>query len=290
MLRAVRFAARLGFEIDPATEAAIRRLRDSVRAVSAERVRDELTRILTEGGARRGFEMLDETGLLDDRAARSRRHEGRRAAARVSSRRRRLDPHAHHARKTTRTRPPTLAWGVLLHDVGKPPTFRRRRPHPLRRPRRGRRPPWPPTFCRACAFPHDEIEQVVALVSNHMKFKDAPRMKQSTLKRFLRLPLFDEHLELHRLDCLSSHGHLENYDYVRAKLDEIPEEQLRPPRLLTGADLIAAGYVPGPPFAKMLDAAETAQLDGRVRTREEALALVEASFAKPSGEIKPGGT
>ena len=288
MLRAVRFAARLGFEIDTATKASIRRLRDSVRSVSAERVRDELTRILTEGGARRGFELLDATGLLDI------------VLPEVAAMKGIEQPPEFHPEgdvwihtllmlEQLRNPAPELAWGVLLHDVGKPPTFRRAdrirfdghvevgvamATHILSRLR--------------CS--HDEIDQVVALVANHMKFKDAPRMKQSTLKRFLRLPRFAEHLELHRLDCLSSHRHLDNYEFVRAKLDEIPDDELRPPRLLTGADLIAAGYVPGPAFAKMIEAAETAQLDGRVHTREQALALVEASFAKPSGDVKLDGT
>jgi poly(A) polymerase len=124
-------------------------------------------------------------------------------------------------------------------------------------------------------FSNDEIEQAQALVGNHMKFKDAPRMKESTLKRFLRLTAFDEHLELHRLDCESSHGSLDNYHYVREKREEFGREHIAPPRLVTGKDLIDLGYTPGPEFGRILTAIEDAQLEGRVKTREEAIALLE---------------
>jgi poly(A) polymerase len=119
----------------------------------------------------------------------------------------------------------------------------------------------------------DQIEQAAALVANHMRFKDAPRMKQSTLKRFLRLPHFEEHMELHRLDCLSSHGSLQNYEFVKETLAATPEEHLKPGRLITGADLITMGLTPGPAFSRILTAIEDAQLEGAVTTREEALAL-----------------
>ncbi len=104
-------------------------------------------------------------------------------------------------------------------------------------------------------------------------------MRESTVKRFLRLPKFEEHLELHRLDCISSHGGLENYDFMRQKMEELPAEQLRPQRLLTGDDLIAAGFAPGPQFSKMLEAVEDAQLEGRIRTHEEALELVRLAWS-----------
>ena len=173
--------------------------------------------------------------------------------------------------------PATLAWGALLHDVGKPPTFRvadriRFDGHveagiQLAHGILGR-----------LRFSREDQDQVEALVANHMRFKDAPRMKESTLKRFLRLPEFDQHLELHRLDCLASHRHLENYEFVRRKLDELPAAQLKPPPLLTGRDLIAEGYTPGPHFSKMLAAVEDAQLEGRILSREEALELVTELF------------
>jgi poly(A) polymerase len=288
MLRAVRFAARLGFEIEHATARAIREQNEFIVAVSAERVRDELTRILTEGGARRGFELLDETGLLDVVLPEVAKMKG------VEQ-----PPEFHpegdvwiHTRlmlEGLRDPSPALAWGVLLHDVGKPPTFRvadriRFDGHVETGAVMAR------SILERLRCSNEEIEQVVALVANHLRFKDAPRMKESTLKRFLRLPQFAEHLELHRLDCLSSHGNLDNYEFVRRKIEEIPPESLRPPRLLTGHDLIQAGYLPGPRFSAMLEAAESAQLEGAVLTSDEALRLIEATFAKPRGELKAAGT
>lgn len=172
---------------------------------------------------------------------------------------------------------PTLALGALLHDVGKPPTFRvadriRFDGHAEEGVKLAH------DILTRLRFSREDTEQVEALVANHMKFKDVPRMKESTLKRFLRLPEFEEHLELHRLDCLASHGDLKTYETVRQKRAECPEEQLRPPRLLTGDDLVAAGYRPGPRFSEMLNWAEDAQLEGLVHTTEEALALVRRKF------------
>jgi poly(A) polymerase len=171
----------------------------------------------------------------------------------------------------------TLAWGALLHDVGKAPTFRvadrirfdghaeegvRMAGEILGRLRASR----------------DEIEQVQALVANHMRFIEVGRMKESTLKRFLRQPNFDDHLELHRLDCLGSNGHLDGWEFCRRRVAELGGEQLKPKRLVSGADLIAAGYTPGPKFAEILDAVEDAQLEGRVTTREEAMDWVRERY------------
>jgi poly(A) polymerase len=136
-----------------------------------------------------------------------------------------------------------------------------------------------------CSAEH--TRQVTALVANHLRFKDAPKMRESTLKRFLRLERFEEHLELHRLDCLASHRKLDNYDIVRTKLAELPPEKLKPSPLITGHDLIREGYRPGPAFARILDAVETAQLESGIRTREEALTLVRSLFAAPEGQPKP---
>jgi len=278
LLRAIRFAARLGFEIEPATFQAIRRNHALIRTVSAERVRDELVRLLTEGGARRGFELLDSAALLDD------------VLPEVAAMRGVAQPPQFHPEGDVWVHTlllldkldhasPTLALGALLHDVGKPPTFRvaeRIRfdghveagvglAHGI---------------LERLRFSHNDTEQVEALVANHMRFKDVPRMKESTLKRFLRLPKFDEHLELHRLDCLASHGQLDNYRLVRRKLEELPAEQLKPKPLITGADLIAEGYTPGPIFSKILTAVEDAQLEAAITTREDALDLVRRSFPR----------
>jgi putative nucleotidyltransferase with HDIG domain len=167
---------------------------------------------------------------------------------------------------------PALALGVLLHDVGKPPTFRRADRirfdgHVEAGVEITRR------IMNRFRFSNEEIRQVEALVANHMKFKDVPAMRESTLKRFFRLDRFDEHLELPRLDCLSSHRNLENYQYVQRKAQELGKEQISPPPLLTGHDLIQAGYTPGPEFGSILKAVEDAQLEGRISSKAEALDL-----------------
>jgi poly(A) polymerase len=280
LLRAVRFAARLQFEIEPATLAAIRRNHALIRTVSAERVRDELIRILTEGGARRGFELLDATGLLDD------------LLPEVAAMKGVAQPPEFHPEgdvwvhtllllEKLQHATPSLALGALLHDVGKPPTFRvaeriRFDGHVEAGVALAR------GILERLRISRSDSEQVEALIAHHMRFKDAPRMKESTLKRFLRLPKFEEHLELHRLDCLAAHGQLDNYELVRRKLEELPQEQLKPQPLLSGTDLIAEGYTPGPIFSEILRAVEDAQLEARVRNRDEALALVRQAFPRPA--------
>ncbi len=272
MLRAIRFAARFGFRIDPATFAAIQNLHTRIDRIAPERVRDELVRILTEGGARRGFELLDESGLLED------------ILPEVASMKGVAQPPEYHPEgdvwthtlimlEGMRDPSPTLAMGVLLHDVGKPPTFRiaeriRFDGHVEAGEKIARE------ILTRLRFSNDDAGQVLALIGNHMRFGDVDRMRESTIKRFLRLGGFEEHLELHRLDCTSSHGHLKNYKFMKDRYENSPPEQIRPARLLTGADLIAAGYRPSPKFSKMLEAAEDAQMEERVRTKEEALALI----------------
>jgi poly(A) polymerase len=168
----------------------------------------------------------------------------------------------------------TLAWGALLHDVGKPPTFR----------------PVSETGDRIRFNGHVDVGVRMAEVIcerlrfSNQDFKDVSRMRAATLKRFIRLPRFDEHLALHRLDCLSSHRQLDAYDFVRRILEETPVEEMRPARLLTGNDLQRLGYQPGPLFSKILRSLEDAQLEGTVRTREEAIAFV----AQRYGETGPG--
>jgi poly(A) polymerase len=276
LLRAVRFAARLGFAIAPETFAAIQRHHGLIRKVAAERVRDELARILTEGGARRGFELLDASGMLAD------------ILPEVAAMKGVEQPPEYHPEGDVWVHTLlllegldhptlTLALGALLHDVGKPSTFR-----VAERIRFDGHVEEGVALAHAILhrlrFSRDEMEQVEALVANHMKFKDLHRMKESTLKRFLRMPGFEEHLELHRLDVLASNKHLENYLLAKSKLAEFPEERLKPERLLTGADLIVLGYHPGPRFAQILAAVEDAQLEGRIQTASEALALVRGEF------------
>lgn len=277
-VRAVRFAARLGYAIEGATFAAIRAAAPQVLEVSAERLRDELTKLLTEGAARRAFELLEQAGLLAVLLPEVARMQG------VEQ-----PPQYHpegdvwiHTRMMLEGLLPrasaTLAWGVLLHDVGKPPTFRVA-PDRIRfdgHVEVGVR--MAEAICHRLHFSNDDTKQIVELVANHMRFADVERMKESTLKRFMRLPGFDEHLELHRIDSLSSHGNLSLYDFVRERRSHTSEEEIRPALLLNGDDLIRLGYRPGPEFREILGAIEDAQLEGTLHTREEALSFVLSQF------------
>jgi len=280
MLRAVRFAARFGFQIDPATAAAMRRLAPKIHAVSRERVRDELTKMLTEGRARRAFELLDESGLLAELLPEVAHMKG------VAQ-----PPQFHpegdvwtHTLLLLEQLPPgcplPLAWGALLHDVGKPPTFTR-----VDRIRFNGHVEVGVAIaagvCRRFRFSNDETRQTLSLVENHMRFADAHHMKASTLKRFFRLENFPQHLELHRMDCLASSGNLDHWNFVRERYESIPEEAVRPAPLVTGRELIAAGYTPGSAFKEMLRAVEDAQLEGAIATPAEALALLRDRFPLP---------
>jgi poly(A) polymerase len=284
MLRGVRFAARFGFELEAETKRAIRSLASRIQAVSRERVRDELTKMLTEGRARRAFELLDETGLLNEVLPEVAQMKGVEQPPQFHPE---GDVWVHTLMLLEQLEPGcsmTLAWGALLHDVGKPPTFRRA-PDRIRFDRHvevgvamGAE------ICRRFRFSNEETRQVLALIENHMRFMDAQRMKESTLKRFFRLERFEEHLALHRMDCLAGSGYLEHWEFVRDRWQATPEEAVRPQPLITGRELIAAGYAPGARFREMLQAAEDAQLEGAVATAEEALQLVRKRFPLESGE------
>ena len=278
MLRGIRFAARFRFALQPATYQAMRALAADIGQVSRERVRDELTRMLTDGRASQAFTMLEATGLLQQ------------VLPEVVRMRGVEQPPQFHPEGDVWVHTKlllagldagcssALAWSTLLHDVGKPATFRVA-PDRIRfdgHVEAGVR--IAEEICSRLRFPNHETEQILALVANHMRFADVRKMKQSTLKRFFRLKNFDEHLALHRLDCLASHGSLELYDFAREQFAALPPEEVRPKLLLTGKDLIEAGYPPSPQFKEMLAMAEDAQLEKRVETREQALQLVQAHW------------
>jgi poly(A) polymerase len=283
MLRAVRFAARFDCAIDSATANGITQLVAQIAQVSAERLRDELTKILTEGAARKGFELLESLGLLPY------------VLPEIAVMKGVAQPAQFHPEGDVWTHtlimlsqlpagtPEALAWGVLLHDVGKPPTFTlpagpndriRFNEHEHVGTRMAE------AICRRLRFSNEETTQIAALVANHMKFKDVPRMKTSTLKRFVRTDHFDQHLELHRLDCISSHGSLDNYDFARKFVANTPPEEVRPARILTGDDLKSHGFNPGPAFRDILDAAEDAQLEGKIADHQGALRWLEENYGQ----------
>jgi poly(A) polymerase len=278
MLRAIRFAARFGYGIDPPTFSAIRQLAPQVDQVSQERVRDELTKMLTEGRAREAFLLLDQSGLL------------RPVLPEISAMKGVEQPPQFHPEgdvfvhtllllgKLPQPCASTLAWGALLHDVGKPATFRVA-PDRIRfdgHVEVGVK--MAEAICRRLHFSNEDTGQILALIANHMRFAHVTRMKESTLKKFLRMPGFAEHLELHRMDCLSSHGDLTSYVFTKEKLASIPPEKMRPLPLVTGDDLIAAGYAPGPRFKEILSAVEDGQLEGRLQSKDEALELITRDF------------
>ena len=276
LLRAVRFAARFDFEIEAETFRAIRKHAKGIAQVSPERIRDELTKMLTEGAAGNAFRLLDQAWLLQQ------------ILPEIAAMKGVEQPPQYHPEGDVWVHTClmldgiasgsmlTFAWGVLLHDVGKPPTFRsatetgdriRFDGHVEVGVRMGEE------ICRRLKMSNDETEQILALIANHMKFKDAGQMRSSTLKRFVRQPKFEEHLALHKLDCLSSHRHLDTYEFVREFLAQTPPEQVTPSKLLTGDDLIYMGFSPGPEFKEVLRTVEDAQLEGSIQTREEALVL-----------------
>jgi poly(A) polymerase len=284
MLRAVRFAARFGYAVEPATFAAIQKLAPGIHQVSRERVRDELTKMLTEGQGRDAFLLLDASGLLAE------------VLPEISAMKGVEQPSQFHPEgdvfvhtlllleKLPHPCPPTLAWGALLHDVGKPPTFRvadriRFDGHVAVGVKMAEE------ICRRLRFSSSDTEQILALVDNHMRFSNAPQMKESTFKRFVRQPHFDEHLALHRLDCEASHGDLSSYQFTRERIAAIPPESIRPNPLVTGDDLIAAGYKPGPRFKEILSVIEDAQLEGRLDSKETAMECVKREFPlAPAGK------
>jgi poly(A) polymerase len=278
MLRAVRFAARFGYVIEPGTFAAIQKLAAGIDQISRERVRDELTKMLTEGHAREAFLLLDETGLLKE------------VLPQISAMKGVAQPAEFHPEGDVFVHtllllenlpepcPATLAWGALLHDVGKPPTFRIA-PDRIRFDNHvdvGVK--MAEDICRRLRFSNDDTEQILALVANHMRFSHVSQMKDSTFKRFVRMPDFEQHLELHRLDCQASHRNLASYNLTRERIAATPPEAIRPAPLITGGDLIAAGYLPGPRFKEILSQVEDAQLEGSLHSRDSALEYVRREF------------
>jgi putative nucleotidyltransferase with HDIG domain len=276
MLRAIRFACSLDFKITPETYDAICLFAPSILEVSWERIRDELLKILSGPKPDRALDQMHETGLLAHILPEV---EAMRGVAQPEQFHPEGDVfvHSRAALALLRHPSPVLALATLLHDVGKPPTFTisdrvRFDGHVEVGARMAGE------ICRRLRMSNDETERVVELVLHHLRFMHILEMRTSTLKRFLRLSRFEDHLELHRVDCASSHRKLDNYRFARAKYEEFKAEPPPPPRLVTGDDLIAMGYPPGPVFSQILEAVEDLHLEDPQLTHEAALAYVRSQF------------
>ncbi len=280
MLRAVRFATVLGFDIDPPTWGAVCATSNAIHDVSAERIRDEMVKILLHPRRLRGFDLLDESGLLREILPEMEKLKGCEQP-----------PQFHpegdvfvHTRIMLSLLPEEvtvpLVFSVLLHDIGKPATSAVDVDGRIRfngHDKLGAT--MTDEIMTRLRFSRKEIDATVEIVAQHMTFKDVQQMRVAKLKRFMARPHFAEEMELHRVDCTSSHGALDNYDFLRTKREEFASEPLIPPPLITGRDLLALGFPSGPRFKEILEAVEARQLEGALRDREAALAWVRQEFA-----------
>lgn len=273
LLRTVRFATTLDFAIDPTTWRAVREHAKDIHQVSAERIRAELWRTLVHPNRVRGFDLLDESGLLAEILPEV-------AALKGCEQPPEFHPEGDvfvHTRIMLGLLPanasPELVFAVLFHDIGKPPTYQvdatgriRFNGHEHVSARMTE------TLLRRLRCSNEEIDTIVPMVENHMAFKDVQQMRVAKLKRFIARPTFEEELELHRVDCTSSHGMLDNLEFLIARREEFANEPLIPEPLITGRDLIDLGWKPGPRFKEVLEEAQTRQLEGTLRDRTAALA------------------
>jgi len=280
LVRAVRFAARLRFAIDSATAEAIREMAPAIHEVSAERIGEEIVKILTEGAARRGFELLSELGLLREVLPEI---EAMKGVEQGKDFHPEGDVFTHtmlaleHVDRSA-MRGETLALGVLLHDVAKRECAAVRDGKITFYGHTGRGAEMARDICRRLRRPGVVAERVAWLVDDHLRLLNAPEMRLATLKKFLRQEGIDELLELCRIDASASNGNLFHYDFCRRRLAELAVEEMKPAALLSGRELIALGHRPGPAFKEILAAVEEAQLEGTIGTREQALAWVRERF------------
>lgn len=277
LLRAVRFAARFDYQIEPTTWEAVRTHAADIHAVSAERIREELMKILAHPHRVRGFDLLDQSGLLREILPEVEVLKGCEQPAQFHPE---GDVFVHTRLMLELLSPDAsalLVLAVLLHDIGKPPTFRYHAHEDRIRFNGHDRVGAAMTeeVMERLRFSRADTDFVVEAVRQHMVYKDVQHMRTAKLKRFMAREGFREELELHRVDCLSSHGALDNYEFLQTKAEEFANEPLIPPPLITGRDLIALGWKPGPQFGPVLEAVQTAQLEGTLTTREDALAWVQ---------------
>jgi poly(A) polymerase len=279
LLRAIRFATTLGFTIDPETWSAILKWAPEIHAVSAERIRDEFCKILLSPNRLHGFDLLDQSGLLRMILPEMEQLKGCDQPA---------DFHPEgdvfvHTRLMLSLLPEKvslpLVLSVLFHDLGKPATRVVDETGRIRfNGHEGVSAEISLRIMQRLRFSNEVIDAVLPAVRLHMSFKDVPNMRIATLKRMMARPTFDDELELHRVDCLGSHGMLDNHALLIAKREEFSQEPLIPSPLLTGDDLITLGWKPGPKFAEILQSVQTLQLEGKLTSRDEALRWVSSEY------------
>ncbi len=280
MLRAVRFATVLQFEIEPATWAALVEGAPKITQISAERIREELVKIFLSPHRLRGWDLLDASGLMKAVLPELEAMKGVQQP-----------PQFHpegdvfqHTRLMLSLLPEAvsvpLVFSVLLHDVAKPLTSTVDETGRIRfsgHDKLGA--DLSVQIMERLRFSRAEIDATAEMVRQHMVFKDVPNMRVAKLKRFMARPTFHDELELHRVDCAGSHQMLDNYEFLLRKQEEFAKEPIIPPPLVTGEDLIALGLRPGPKFGEILEAVETRQLEGALRSRDEALAWVRTEYS-----------
>jgi len=282
MLRAIRFTANLNFNLDSFTQESIGRNVAQIQTISSERIQDELNKLLTRGGARRGLELMAQTVMLREILPEVDAMQGVEQPPRFHPE---GDVWQHtlimleilsEENKTAANT--VLAWGALLHDVGKPVsrTEDENGVHFYGHAKQGEK--IADQIMQRLKFSRAQREAVLDLILQHMDFMNVQKMRPARLKRFLRMPDFDLHLELHRLDCLASHGMLDNYEFCRNQLENLTVEELHPPRLLNGDDLIALGFTPGKIIGEILHALEDQQMEGIINSKDEAKIFVDNNW------------
>ena len=277
LFRAIRFAANLGFKIEPKTWKAIKELRKEIHSVSQERIRDELVKMFTRPNAGRGLELLSESGLLKEILPEVEAMKGVEQPPEFHPE---GDVFIHTKMLLDQLKNPsvTLAFGALLHDVGKPPTFSDEgdRIHFYNHPNVGAQ--IARHMLTRLRFSNQEIEDIVSCVDNHMKFANVKEMRIGKLKQFVARENFSVELEMHKIDCLASHGKLELYRFLKRKLKEFEREGLKPKRLIDGNDLISIGIEPGPIMKEILEEAYALQLEGKLSSRDAVLDWAKKRF------------
>ncbi len=280
LLRCIRFAVKLGFDIEEQTYNSVKKLSPFINQVSAERISEELKKILLSPAPARGIGLLNETGLLKEILPEVYTLHGVEQPEEFHPE---GDVYKHTVLMLENMNNPSfeLAMAVLLHDAGKPGTYEvsdriRFSGHEKLSAELSL------DVSSRLKLSKQQRDRIYSLVLNHMKFKDVKKMRESKLKRFLRMDYFDEHLELHRLDCLASHGSVENYNFCIDKIKEYKSEQqpLKPKLLITGNDLIKMGLKPGPLFSKILTELENLQLEGKMESKSAAVNWVKANYNK----------